>query len=173
MAVSEVTWPQVVTALVAGAAFVLSIVSLTVQWIMWRFSGARPTVEAIHGQIVVPGHPLRDVLQFTARNAGRAPVQVTALWVKPEDGGSKSLIWTSYMTGSAALPTTLDAGASLIWFVPWESLTEIAEKDGFESVRPGLATGSGRRVGGKKLALNGSGPVKYQRSITRLFRGRR
>lgn len=163
---SDPQWTDIVVALVAGAAFVLSLVGLILQWVSWHHSGPRVSVEVAHSFIAWSAAEPQHVLAVTARNSGRAAAQVTQWWLDPVRpvtrrsllqavaerdnwvGDGMSVVIPNHVAGSAPLPATLEASSSLTWWVAWDVVEGLAEAKGYETFRPGLALGSGKEVRG-------------------------
>jgi hypothetical protein len=147
----SITWPEIVTALVAGAAFVLSIVSLTVQYILWRNSGARVRVTCAHSFIAwSPMNEPQHVLSVEASNRGRESTQVASWWLEPKRA---KLNWwfKAPVPGSTPLPSPLAPGHKLIWMADWAEVIRLAKGQRVQKLRAGILLGSGEKIKGNWL----------------------
>ena len=164
--VADPTWADVFVAVVAGMAFVLSIVGLVLQWVTWRHSGPRVQVTASQSFIVWAAPDPQHVLSITARNRGRAATQVTQWWLQPVKRSNGSLlgrkrwmpagdhiVFPTQLAGSAPLPTTLDQSSSLGWMVDWRAVENMINKYGVTAVRPWIGLGSGVEIKGKSVLV--------------------
>jgi hypothetical protein len=179
----EPGWTDVVVALVAGAAFILSILSLILQWIAWWHSGPRVKVSLSRSVIAWEVDRTQHVLSVTAQNAGRASTQITQWWLEPmrrrgalagprwRRHGGNNFVFPVHVLGSAPLPATLDASASLSWMADWDAVDKLASEHGVQFVRPGLALGSGKKVFGDVRPVRTAEPESSDRSIKRVSEG--
>ncbi|HSX68524.1 hypothetical protein [Nocardioides sp.] len=151
---SEVGWTDILTAMVAAAALVLSIIGLVVQWLTWSRSGAVIAVEASHG--ILPAGPVTRIVTVTALNKGRGPAQITSWWLEPIGGPSEAKKWwmgNTVLRGSDDLPVLVDGEHRVSWLVPLEAVESSCRQWKVARVRPCLSLGSGREVRGKPIKI--------------------
>ena len=127
---------------VAIVGVVLAGGSLLWQYLSWRDSGPVIAVELGNG-ISTLGDELRPgyaVLIVTARNRGRAPVQVTGWGLRLPDG--RDAVQPRNLAFNPVTPATIEGGHHLQWLLPFPLLDHLVTAPGFTArgwVR--LATG--------------------------------
>jgi hypothetical protein len=145
-------WPEVLTAVVAGAALALSVLGLLLQWRMWTRSGAALQVEASYG--VLTAGPVTRVITVTALNKGRGSAQITSWWLEPIGAPDEAKKWwLSHLAlpGSAPMPAMIEGEHQVAWLVPADAIEASCLQWNVTRVRPCVSLGSGRKIVGQPL----------------------
>lgn len=162
---ASVTWPQIVTAIVAGAAFVLSLVALVIQTATWRRSGFRPYLQTAWAVHTLPaGSMIPEVLiAVTVQNRGRSSGEFRALVFEPvlclgrlsvRRPRNKQFVVLNFHLGEPP-PTRVGGDSEHSYHVDARELAGAAKSVGVSHVRPAARLGNGRTVRGRPINLSG------------------
>lgn len=148
MAVGEVTTIDVVNAFVGGVGLLLALVGLGWQAYTWRRSTHRVQV-SVRGAVGPFGddpYEPETAYSVSARNVGRAAVQVTHWYFVMGKRDGQGLWATRPLPGNAPLPVTLDPGASVIWYMRCDEVHRIARENGHDTIFGAVDLGTGETV---------------------------
>jgi len=139
--------------ILSSLALVLSMASLAWQGWTWVRSGPVLRVELsnfLTDAASVPGEGLRNFLQVTVINRGRAATTIVA-WGIERPGGS-SMVAVHSERFSDRLPARVEPHASLTVFTPAESVRAFSERHGapYSSLRVWARPAAGKPVYAKK-----------------------
>ncbi|WP_405817321.1 hypothetical protein OG241_22625 [Streptomyces sp. NBC_01390] len=151
-AAQEVPWTSVVLAAVGVSTLVSTLVALSWQFVMWRWSGARivPTLTPLTAYQI--GAKPVPVISIQAANRGRGACEVTQWYL--EDGSDKGMVILNHVIGSAELPVKLEGLHSRSWMVQQVPVVKALREGGKDRVRPVVIIGSGKRFKGKWVAVS-------------------
>lgn len=140
------SWPQVVTPIVAGAALALSIVSIGLQWFMWHRSGPVVRVRCSHAYVTHAN--MAHAISVTATNIGRSSTQISSWWLEEPGDGTKWTMMHLTLPGSTDLPAVIEGHSEAHWLVGYQAVEDSQRERGVSRVRPVVSLGSGKKVAG-------------------------
>jgi hypothetical protein len=151
-----ITPANLVSFALGGLALILSIASLTWQFVQWRRSGAILRVEAAPAVGVGGQPPFDELLAITVRNSGRGAASVTGWGIRFDDG--------SHIPGHAQniafnppVPVQLAGGAAQTFYLTLRPTVEAIAEHGVPQTganlgcRAFMALGTGAEVTSKDL----------------------
>jgi hypothetical protein len=140
---------DVVLAIAAVLALVISIASMGLQYYLWHVSGAKLRIILSSSYLVYEDHiDSRARLSINLSNQGRAEIQILNLWIKPK-GDPNRIVFTKYETGSASLPAVLKPGFDLNWYLPLDDVHAELSEHGLDRYKVVAGLPGGRELSSK------------------------
>lgn len=141
---------RLVTLAIAILALVVSSAALVWQIASWRRTGSFVKVEnrggfTMHPVGMSPGLPPGKFLRITARNVGRAPVDVEGWWFEVKGSDDAFVTPIQAWWQGPALPYRLDAGQSQAWWIHEEGLLDAVKDGAVVRVSGAVSLGTGKK----------------------------
>ncbi|MDV9171948.1 hypothetical protein [Streptomyces sp. W16] len=143
----QIPWTSIVLVIIGISTFVSGLVTITWNFVSWRWSGAnvKPTVSFLN--VISVGSSPVPVICITAANKGRGSCQVTTWWF--EDSAGMGSVIINHEPGSAPLPVTLDGLHEVSWMVQERPVVKSFNEKGVTRIRPVVKIGSGKQFEGE------------------------